>query len=106
MKSVERALRLLCKVSFGDEVDFSYTGQFAAPAVTLSFTGQWRYIQPPSRSPERALVISNFIAHGHMGDYAIGQRINVNEKGLTRCTWYGVYCGKKALKQMAVKTLV
>jgi hypothetical protein len=85
--------------SSGDEVDFSYTGQFSAPAVTLSFTGQWRYIQPPSRSPERTLVISNFIAHGHMGDYAIGQRINVNEKGLTRCTWAGgTYCGKKGIE--------
>ena len=85
--------------SSGDEVDFSYTGQFAAPAVTLSFTGQWRYVQPPARSPETTLVISNFIAHGHYGEYAIGQRINVNEQGLRRCTWAGgTYCGQKGIE--------
>jgi len=77
--------------SNGDEVEFGYDGNFSAPAVTLSFTGQWRYIQPPSRSPSTTLTIGNFVAHGHDGDYAIGARVNQNGNALRRCRWLGGY---------------
>lgn len=85
--------------SAGEEVEFAYNGVFKAPAVTLSFTGQWRYVQPPVRTPETTLTIGNFIAHGHTGTYTIGQRINVNEQGLRRCTWAGNYwCGRRGVQ--------
>jgi hypothetical protein len=77
--------------SNGDEVEFGYDGNFSAPAVTLSFTGQWRYIQPPSRTPSTTLSIGNFVAHGHLGDYSIGARVNQNGRALRRCRWTGGY---------------
>lgn len=82
----------------GDSIEFGYTGRFSAPAVTLSFTGQWRFLSPPSRTPETTLSIGNFVAHGHKGNYTIGQRINVNSKGLKLCEWAGGFgCTRKGV---------
>lgn len=89
--TVERAGVAVSLENAGDTVEFGYTGRFSAPAVTLSFTGQWRFLSPPSRTPETTLTIGNFVAHGHRGTYAIGKRINVNNQGLRKCTWAGGY---------------
>lgn len=74
-----------------DVVEFGYDGVFSAPSVALSFTGQWRYKSPPTRSPETNLTIGNFVAHGHLGTYTISQRINQNNQALRRCRWNGGY---------------
>lgn len=73
----------------GDTVEFGFDGDFSAPAVVLSFTGQWRYIQPPSRSNPATLSIGNFVAHGHFGTYTIASRINQNRQALRSCSWGG-----------------
>jgi hypothetical protein len=75
--------------SSGDIVEFGYTGDFSAPAFPLSFTGQWRFLSPPSRTPAATTTIGNFIAHGHLGDYSIGARINQNNQALRQCVWNG-----------------
>lgn len=74
-----------------DSVEFGYTGDFTAPSVALSFTGQWRFKSPPSRSPETTLSIGNFVAHGHTGDYTIGRVVNTNNEALKSCKWLGGY---------------
>lgn len=86
---VQRAGIGVTLTSSGNTVEFGYTGVFAAPAVTLSFTGQWRFISPPSRTPSAQTSIGNFIAHGHLGDYAIGARVNQNNQALRSCGWAG-----------------
>lgn len=75
--------------SSGNTVEFGYTGNFRAPAVVLAFTGQWRLLSPPSRTPSASTSNGNFIAHGHHGSYSIGRRINQNKMGLKRCKWQG-----------------
>lgn len=94
--TIDRAGVAITLQSNGDTVEFGYDGDFSAPAVTLSFTGQWRYIQPPSRTPATTLAIGNFVAHGHVGDYAIAQRVNQNNLALRQCRWTGgYYCGRR-----------
>tara|TARA_B100002019_G_C21249135_1_gene590071 strand:- start:833 stop:1744 length:912 start_codon:yes stop_codon:yes gene_type:complete len=88
---IDRAGVAVTLDSSGDSIEFSYTGEFSAPAVTLSFTGQWRFVQPPSRTPETTLTIGNFVAHGHLGSYTIAQRINLNSQGMRQCAWAGGY---------------
>lgn len=77
--------------SASDSVEFGYTGVFSAPAVVLSFTGQWRFVSPPSRTPETTLSIGNFISHGHQGTYTIGKVVNQNNQALKGCRWNGGY---------------
>lgn len=84
--------------SSGDEIEFGFEGEFRAPAVTLSFTGQWRYLQPPSRTPSTNLSMGNFVAHGHTGDFTIAQRINQNRQALSQCRWDGNWlCGNRGV---------
>lgn len=73
--------------SNGDSVEFSYDGNFSATAITLTFSGTWRPVSPPSRTQSTTLSISNFTGHGHYGDYTIGARINQNNQALRRGTW-------------------
>lgn len=68
--------------SGGTSIEFSYTGDFKAPKVTLSFSGSWKYISPKSSTNETTLGISNFVAHGHLGSYTIASQINRNAKAL------------------------
>jgi len=75
--------------SSGDEVEFGFDGNFAAPAVVLSFTGLWRYLSPPSRSAATTLSMGNFVAHGHLGEYTIAARISQNRQALRSCSWGG-----------------
>lgn len=75
--------------SGGDTVEFSYTGNFRAPAVTLTFSGSWRVVSPPSSTDETTLGISNFVAHGHNGTFTIGRRVNQNNRALRFATWTG-----------------
>ena len=92
---IDRAGVAVTLDSASEEVEFGYTGVFSAPAVTLDFTGQWRFKSPPSRSPETTLSIGNFVAHGHMGNYTIGKVVNQNNQALKNCRWNGgYYCGK------------
>lgn len=90
-------------ISSGDQVEFSYTGSFFGPAVPLQFTGQWRFLSPPSRTPAAATSNGNFTAHGHLGSYTIGARVNQNNRGLRECVWgrgagmtFGIYCRRPA----------
>lgn len=89
--TISRAGVAVTLQSNGDTVEFAYDGEFEAPAVTLSFTGQWRYIQPPNRTGETTLAIGSFVAHGHVGSYTIAQRINLNNQGMRSCAWAGGY---------------
>ena len=92
---IDRAGVAVSLDSAGETVEFGFDGEFSAPSVTLAFTGQWRYKSPPSRTPETTLSMGNFVAHGHLGDYTIAQRINQNNQGLRRCRWNGgYYCTK------------
>lgn len=86
---IQRAGIGVTLTSSGNTVEFGYTGDFLAPAFTLSFTGQWRFISPPSRTPSATTTIGNFIAHGHLGDFAIGARVNQNNRALRSCGWAG-----------------
>lgn len=87
--SIDRAGVAVSLDGAGDTVEFGYTGDFSAPSVTLGFTGQWRVIQPPTRTPATTLAIGNFVAHGHLGDYTIGARVNQNGNALKKCSWTG-----------------
>lgn len=88
-KTISRAGIATSLASSGNTVEFSYTGNFLAPSVTLTFTGQWRFLSPPSRTPSTTTSIGNFIAHGHLGNYSIGARVNQNNQALRQCRWLG-----------------
>ena len=104
--TIERAGVAVSLEDAGEEIEFGFTGEFSASAVTLDFTGQWRLLTPPSRTPETTLSMGNFVAHGHQGDYTIGRRINQNAEGLAKCSWagsssggtFGLFCRKKGTK--------
>jgi hypothetical protein len=70
--------------SNGDQVEFSYNGNFSISALPLTFSGNWRFLSPPARTQSTTLSIANFVAHGHYGDIAIGARVNENNRALAR----------------------
>lgn len=84
----------------GESVEFGYDGDFLAPRVTLSFSGSWRNVSPPSRTQATTLTISNFIAHGHLGTHTIARRINQNNQAFKAnsgkwaggCGFWGFTC--------------
>jgi len=79
--------------SNGDSVEFSYDGNFSLSAFTLSFSGSWRLISPPSRTTGTTLNIGNFTGHGHLGSYTIGARVNQNNQALRSASYvYRVCC--------------
>ena len=88
---IDRAGVAVTLESASETVEFGSTGEFSAPAVTLSFTGQWRFTSPPTRTPETTLSIGNFVSHGHLGTYTIGKVVNQNNQALRRCRWNGGY---------------
>ena len=73
--------------SAGDTVEFNYTGDFRSPGATLSFSGNWRNVSPPSKTPATTLSISNFVAHCHDGTYTIASQTNINSQAVARATY-------------------
>lgn len=72
----------------GDEIEFNYTGNFRSPGVSsVSITGNWRVVSPPSRTPPTTLSISNFVAHAHDGTYTIASQTNLNSNALGRAAF-------------------
>jgi hypothetical protein len=67
-----------------DQVEFSYDGNFSISALPLTFSGNWRFLSPPAKTQSTTLSISNFVAHGHLGDIAIAARVNQNNTALQR----------------------
>ena len=88
---VDRAGIAVNITSSQDEIEFPYDGSFRAPAVTLTFTGSWRAVSPPSETQSTSLSISNFVAHAHVGNFSIGARVNSNGTGYRAGsdTWAG-----------------
>lgn len=92
--TVQRAGIAVELASNGDTVDFTYTGDFRSPGVpSLSFSGVWRAVSPPSRTPETTLSISNFVSHGHRGTFTIGGSINLNSQAMSSAAWAGRFFG-------------
>lgn len=89
--TIQRAGIAVQLESGGDTVEFSYTGNFRAPAVTLTFSGTWRVVSPASSTEETTLGITNFVAHGHTGTYTIGRRVNQNNRAIRFATWNEVF---------------
>jgi hypothetical protein len=79
--SVSRAGIAVTITAGQEEIEFPYDGSFRAPAVTLSFTGNWRPVSPPPETSPTSLSIANFVAHAHVGSFAIGARVNTNGRG-------------------------
>ena len=72
----------------GETVDFTYEGEFKANGVSsLTFTGVWKAVSPPSKTPETTITINNFIAHGHRGTHTITHSINQNNQGMATASW-------------------
>lgn len=72
----------------GDEIEFTYTGNFRSPGVSsLTISGNWRVVSPPSRTPATTLGISNFVAHAHDGTYTIANQTNLNSNALARAAF-------------------
>jgi hypothetical protein len=92
--TVQRAGVSVELTSNGDTIDFTYTGSFRSPGVSaLSFSGQWRAVSPPSKTPTTTLGISSFVGHGHRATHTIGASINLNSLGMSSAQWAGRFFG-------------
>jgi len=103
---VQRAGIAVELASNGDEVDFTYTGEFKANGVSsLSFVGVWKTVQPPSKTPEATVTAGNFIAHGHRGTHTITHSINQNNQGMASGSWAGAFYGGGVLCYQPAKVV-
>ena len=104
--TVQRAGIAVELASNGDEVDFTYTGDFKANGVTaLNFVGVWKAVSPPSKTPSTTIQIGNFIAHGHRGTHTIGHSINQNNQGMATGSWAGAFYGGGVLCYQPAKVV-
>ena len=80
--------------SVGDSVEFFYDGEFKSNGVSaLNFTGVWKTLSPPSKTPDTTLSIGNFVAHGHRGTHTITHSINQNNQAMGSASWAGAFYG-------------
>jgi hypothetical protein len=87
---VSRAGVDITLTSPGDEVEFTYTGNFRHPGVSsLSFSGQWRITSPSGKTSSANTFISDFLSHGHTSDVTISHRINVRNDALSSIRYSG-----------------
>ena len=90
----------------GETVDFTYEGDFKANGVpSLTFTGVWKAVSPPSKTPETTITINNFLAHGHRGTHTITHSINQNNQGMASAAWAGAFYGGGVLCYQPAKTV-
>ena len=88
--TVQRAGIAVELLASQNEVLFNYNGSFRHAGVnSLSFSGQWRAISPPTRSTESEVTVSDFLAHGHEASLVIGRRINTRNDALLQMAYRG-----------------
>ena len=88
--TVQRAGVAVELLASQNEVLFNYTGSFRHAGVSsLSFSGQWRAISPPTRTSESDVTASDFLAHGHEASLTIGRRINTRNDALLQMAYRG-----------------
>lgn len=91
---VQRAGIAVTIDSTGDTVDFVYSGSFKSNGVSsLNFTGVWKTVSPPGKTPSTTLSIGNFVAHGHRGTHTICADINQNNQAMSSASWAGAFYG-------------
>lgn len=74
----------------GSTAEFTYTGSFRHPGIaSLQFSGVWRNVSPPGRTPNATVSVSDFLAHGHTSDCTIARGINIRRDGLGTVTYSG-----------------